>query len=103
HQCKPQPSEVTPSTLEGRTRLLDATGNAVRAMTQLHLGLARTPILRSDEYWKPANLHEITRGPTHPMDFNGPAPFLVGDRRAPPPSLTMRSPFQLRQTIAYPT
>jgi hypothetical protein len=33
HQCKPEPSEVTPSTLEGRTRLLDATGNAVRAMT----------------------------------------------------------------------
>jgi hypothetical protein len=28
----------------------------------------------------PANLHEITGGPTHPMDFNGPAPFVVGDR-----------------------
>jgi hypothetical protein len=48
YQCKPEPSEVTPSTLEGRTRLLDATGNAVRAMTWLHLRLARTPILRSD-------------------------------------------------------
>ena len=32
-QCKPEPVEVTPSTFEGRTRLLDATGNAVRAMT----------------------------------------------------------------------
>jgi hypothetical protein len=28
----------------------------------------------------PANLHEITGGPTHPMDFDGPAPFVVGDR-----------------------
>jgi len=32
-QCKPEPVEVTPGTLERRARLLDATGNVVRAMT----------------------------------------------------------------------
>jgi hypothetical protein len=42
--------------------------------------LARTPTLQSDYYWKPANLNEITGGSTHPMDFDGPAPFVVGDR-----------------------
>ena len=25
-------------------------------------------------------MHEITGGPVHPMDFDGPAPFVVGDR-----------------------
>ena len=32
-QCEPEPVEVTPSTFERRARLLDATGNAGRAMT----------------------------------------------------------------------